>query len=110
MENETLYKRIHMKGNANVILEYFLITEKISERYIGLKCYGVKINKISRYAGGGKTIEMKQINNIFCRFDDAEAFLRCIVKNHVTPIALREVAEDYVVESLERARADAGVV
>lgn len=102
MESETLYNKVHM--NKNTVLEYYLISEDISEDYSGLKSYGVKINKVSRFAGGGKTVDMKQINNIFCRKKDAEEFLDCIVRNLVTPISLRDVAEDYVVESLERAK------
>ena len=102
MESEVLYSRVHM--DKNTVLEYYLIIEDIAEDYPGLKSYGVRINKISRFAGGGKTVEMKQINNIFCRKDDAEGFVECISRNKVTPITLRDVAEDYVIESLERAR------
>jgi hypothetical protein len=104
MEKENLYGKVHMKENADIVLEYYLISEEISEEYSNLKSYGVKINKISRYAGGGKTVEMKQINNIFCRIGDAEEFIKYIMKYQVTPITLRDVAEDYVVESLEKAK------
>lgn len=104
MENLDLYGRVHMKENTRVVLEYYLISEKISENYSDLKSYGVRINKISHYDGGGKTVEMKQINNIFYRRHDAEEFLKCIMKNQVTPVSLRDVAEDYVIESLEKAK------
>ena len=104
MENSDLYGKVHMKENAGVVLEYYLISEKISESYSELKSYGVRINKISHYDGGGKTVEMKQINNIFYRKPDAEEFLKYIMKNQVTPVSLRDVAEDYVIESLERAK------
>ena len=39
--------------------------ESISADYCDLKCYGIKIEKTTVYAGGGKIVESKQINNIF---------------------------------------------
>lgn len=102
MENQILCGRVHMK--KNILLEYFMITEEISVDYTNLKSYGVKIRKTEVNEGGGNVIETKQINNVFYHKEDAEVFLDILMRNSVTPISLLEVTEDYIVESLERAK------
>lgn len=102
MEKQILYGTANMKDN--ILLEYYMITEDISVNYSELESYGVKIVKTEHMPGGGKTVEMKQINNIFYHREDAEIFLDIIMRNTVTPVSLMEVTEDYVAESVERAR------
>lgn len=103
MEKEILYGKVHMKEISDTVLEYYMIIEEISEEFSQLKSYGVKVNKTTYSPGGRKTAEMKQINGIFYRRDDAEEFLDCIMRNTVTPVSLRDVTEDYIVDVLERA-------
>lgn len=104
MNNEILYKSI---DNDNVFLDYFIIPENISSDYCDLKCYGIKIQKTVIYAGGGKIVESKQINNVFYRRRDADEFLEHITASSVQPYDLRKAVENYIVESIDRARRSA---
>jgi hypothetical protein len=104
MENEIFYGQTMLNDRDETELEYFLIPEHISEDYCDLMCYGIKVKKTTYFDGGGKTVESKQINNVFYSHDEAERFIRLILKNSVTPTALRDVVEDYIVESIDRAK------
>ena len=59
------------------------------------------------YAGGGKIVESKQINNIFYRYKDATEFSDTIIKKRVEPQGLRDIVENYIIESIDRARQSA---
>ena len=104
MENEILYGRAALKSTYEMRIEYYLIPEKISQDYTDLMRYGIKIKMTSYFEGGGKVVEMKQINNIFYRLGDAEEFLQLLIRNKVTPVSLRDVVEDYIIESLDKAK------
>lgn len=65
MDNEILYKSLKKESEVYICLDYYIIPESISADYCDLKCYGIKIEKTTVYAGGGKIVESKQINNIF---------------------------------------------
>lgn len=107
MESEMLYKRVNAEEGAEGFIDYYIIPESISEAYCDLKCYGIKIQKTVVYAGGGKTVESKQINNVFYRYDDAQEFMKAITKTCVEPHNLRESVEKYIIESIDRARESA---
>ena len=85
-------------------LRYYIIARSISEEYSDLESYGVRIEKINIYAGGGKTVETKQINNIFYRKSDVEEFIKMIKRCAVTPVSLHEVVDDYIIKTLEEAK------
>ena len=68
MDNEILYKSLKKESEVYICLDYYIIPESISADYCDLKCYGIKIEKTTVYAGGGKIVESKQINNIFYRY------------------------------------------
>ncbi|MCD8180190.1 MAG: DUF6514 family protein [Firmicutes bacterium] len=104
MENEVLYKRIKTEGKALIFLDYYIIPESISADYCDLKCYGIKIQKTIIYAGGGKIVESKQINNVFYRYNDTVDFLNAVIKKKTEPNRLREVMEKYIAESIDRAK------
>lgn len=104
MENELLYGRAELSGKEAAELEYYLIPECISSAYCDLMCYGIKVTKTTYFEGGGKTVESKQINNVFYRKEEAERFLDMIIKGSVTPVTLRDVVEDYITESVGKAR------
>ena len=80
MNDEILYKRISQDGRTLIFLDYYIIPENISADYCDLKCYGIKIEKTSVYEGRGKTVESRQINNVFYRLCDAEEFMLYIIK------------------------------
>lgn len=105
MDIELLYKSI--TAGDNIFLDYFIIPESISADYCDLKCYGIKIQKTTIYEGGGKIVESNQINNVFYRSKDANDFLDHIVTKKVLPFNLRTEVENYIVESIDRAKRSA---
>lgn len=107
MESEILYKSVNAGEGEGGFIDYYIIPESISEAYCDLKCYGIKIQKTVVYAGGGKTVESKQINNVFYRYDDAREFMDVITPKGVEPHNLRETVEKYIIESIDRARKSA---
>ena len=56
MDNEILYKSLKKESEVYICLDYYIIPESISADYCDLKCYGVKIEKTTVYAGGGKIL------------------------------------------------------
>ena len=96
MDNEILYKSLKKESEVYICLDYYIIPESISADYCDLKCYGIKIEKTTVYAGGGKIVESKQINNIFYRY-----------KKRIEPQGLRDIVENYIIESIDRARQSA---
>ena len=107
MEDEILYGRATLQNGYEMRIEYYLIPEKISQDYTDLMRYGVKIKMTSLFDGGGRAEEIKQITNVFYRLSDAEDFIRLLIRNKVTPVSLRDVVEDYIIESLDKAKAPA---
>ena len=104
MYSEILYKRICTGCEENAYLEYYIIPESISAAYCDLKCYGIKVVKVTVYEGGGKVIDMKQINNVFYREKDAAEFAESAAVNEVEPDKLRRFMENYILEGLDRAK------
>ena len=100
MENIIFYGRKQEKGKQELILDYYMIEEEIGSDYIDMSSYGVRVVCTSIYPGGGKTIEMKQLNNIFYKYVDADVFIRKIMESSVGPATLREVVDDYITESV----------
>lgn len=107
MDNEILYESLKKEDGGFVFLDYYIIPENISADYCDLKCYGIKIQKTIIYEGGGKTVESRQINNVFYRYSDVEDFLDNIVKKRTEPCNLREAVEKYIIESIDRAKKSA---
>ncbi len=104
MDNEVLYESVKTEESVLIFLDYYIIPENISADYCDLKCYGIKIQKTIIYAGGGKIVESKQINNVFYRYNDVVEFLNAIIKKKTEPNKLREVEKNYIAESVDRAR------
>lgn len=105
MNDEIFYGREEIRTVNNMALDYYMIRESICDDYCNLMRYGVKIIKTTKSPGGGKTVELKQINNIFYREADADEFLKLIMRNKVTPVTLMDVVEDYIIDSLDRTSA-----
>ncbi len=97
MENIIFYGR---KQDEELTLDYYMIEEEIGGSYIDMSGYGVRIVETKIYAGGGKTVEMKQLNNIFYKYVDADIFIRRIMKNGVKPMTLRESVDEYIEQSV----------
>lgn len=107
MDNETFYERIQTEERPLIFLDYYIITENISADYCDLKCYGIKIQKTAIYEGGGKIVESKQINNIFYRYNDVIEFIKKIISRSTEPSKLRDAVENYIAESIDRAKESA---
>lgn len=104
MESEILYKSIKSEDSGKAYLDYYIIPESISADYCDLKCYGIKIEKTALYEGGGKSIEARQINNVFYREADATDFVTLAYNMKIEPSQLRLFMEKYITESLDRAK------
>ena len=115
MDNEILYKSLKKESEVYICLDYYIIPESISADYCDLKCYGIKIEKTTVYAGGGKIVERRytakiagwEIDNIFYRYKDATEFSDVIIKKRIEPQGLRDIVENYIIESIDRARQSA---
>lgn len=94
VNQEVEEKRYHM------CLEYYLISEDISEDYCNLKRYGVMIKKIATYPDQSKREEVKKINDIFFRLEDAQRFMNFVMKGGVTPIALKDIVENHIAKQM----------
>ncbi len=99
MNDEIHYGKMSIGGSGKTTLDYYLIRESVSD-YCDLIRYGVKVVKTVVECGGGKTVESKQINNIFYREPEADNFIRLIMRNRVTPISLMDVVEDYIIDTI----------
>jgi len=97
MENIIFYGR---KQEQELTLDYYMIEEDIGGDYIDMSSYGVRIEGTRLYPGGGKTVEMKQLNNIFYKYVDADIFIRKIMNSNVTPLILHEVVKEYIAENV----------
>ena len=94
-------KKVSLYGRAELLdmeMEYYIISEDISEKYSDLQSYGIKIVKTKCNEVGGKVSESKEIDNIFYRRDDVEKFADILIRNTVTPMSLMDVVEDYIVD------------
>lgn len=101
MNDEVYYGRKRPETEDDILLDYYMIRESVCDDYCNLIRYGVKVIKTVGYGGGGKTVELKQINNIFYREEEADSFLKLIMRNTVTPMTLMDVVEDYIAASIE---------
>lgn len=87
-----------MVNFMNMELEYYIIPEDISPDNCTLRSYGIRVVKTERSEGGGSVVESKEINNVFYHRSDAQKFVDLIKRNCVTPMALMDVVEDYIVD------------
>lgn len=104
MDGEMLIESVGVLAAPLVHLDYYIIWENISAMYCDLKRYGIKVERISLYEGGGKIIETKQIGNIFYRESDVREFVAEAARHRVEPYGLVKFTERYIARSLDRAR------
>jgi hypothetical protein len=95
----TLNQEVKEK-HYKMCLEYYLISEDISEDYCNLKRYGVMIKKIATYPDCSKREEVKKINDIFFRLEDAREFMDIVMQGGVTPIALKDIVENHIARQM----------
>ena len=100
MNTEIYCGRKEERGDFDIVLDYYIVPQLFREDFSDVVCYGIKVVETSYYDGGGRCVESVQVDNVFCRRDDADAFIKLICNGSVTPVELRDVIEDYVVASL----------
>lgn len=88
----------------DMLLRYYMVVQNIGDESSGLESYGALIEKITTTAGGGKSIESKQINNIFYKRSDIEDFMALIARNKVTPMSLADIVDDCIQMALQSAK------
>ncbi len=103
MENLIFYGRRSERGRYERDVDYYLVEESISEEYTDMLRYGIRIEQAVMYPGGGKTMEMRQLNNVFYRYDEADRFMRALMRETVLPDKLRAYIERYVLQKMEAA-------
>lgn len=100
MENIIFYGRKQESGKREKNIDYYLIEESVREEYTDMIRYGIRIVETMIYPGGSKTIDMKQLNNVFYRYDDADTFMRLLMRENVVPDRLRTYVEKYIMQKM----------
>lgn len=98
MENLIFYGRKSERGRYERDVDYYLVEESISEEYTDMLRYGIRIEQALLYPGGGKTMEMRQLNNVFYSYDEADSFMRMLMSETVLPDSLKTYIEGYVMQ------------
>ena len=100
MNERELYGTIIEKPGSELEYElqlnYYLNKEPVSSDSLNPIRYGITIEKAAVFSSGSVKKEEKTINNIFYRRDDAEKFLKILIRGKVTPVTFAEIAEEYV--------------
>ena len=104
LENLIFYGRRCERGKYERELDYYLVEENISEEYTDMIRYGIRIEQTVLYPGGGKTIDMRQLNNVFYSYDEANAFMRQLMNETAVPESLRNRVESYITHKMRALR------
>lgn len=97
---DTVTVKVDSDTSYDMKLTYFLLTCSVSEEYSDLKVYGVEIDKEALTNGKEAGVEKKMIKNLFFKKTEAMAFLEKICRNRVTPIELKYVIKDHILEQI----------
>lgn len=99
MENVIFYGRKSEKSKKNQTVDYYMIEENIGEPYMGMYRYGIRIVAEQIFDGGGKTIDMKQLNNVFYRYNDADEFMHELMERKAMPNELCTYVDKYIIQN-----------
>ena len=103
MERE-FYKEIIVEADDTVPykmkLTYYLLTDKVSEEYCDLTVYGAEIDKESYRFDGSPEEERKILKDLFFRRNEAESFMKKLVRNKVTPMGLKYAVREHIGEKI----------
>lgn len=103
MERLIFYGSSCDKGSREIQLEYYLVEENVSSQYTDMIRYGIRVIQTVIYPGGGKTVDMKQLNNVFYKREDAEEFMKSIIKKRIVPEGLKRYVENYITTRINEA-------
>lgn len=91
--NVEINNRLERLEYNQIQLEYYKIYN--SEKQNDRKPYGIGV--IKRCSNEIEIdVEKREFNHIFSKENDADNMLELLLKNKVTPIALRDILEDFV--------------
>lgn len=91
--NVEINNRLEGLEYNQIQLEYYKIYN--SEKQNDRKPYGIGV--IKRCSNEKEIdVEKREFNHIFSKENDADNMLELLLKNKVTPIALRDILEDFV--------------
>ena len=102
MENLIFYGRKSERGRYEKDIDYYLVEESISEEYTDMLRYGIRIEQSLLYPGSGKTMEMRQLNNVFYHYDEADSFMRALMKEKVPPDNLKTYIDGYIMQQVSQ--------
>ena len=103
MESLIFYGGSCEKGKQEIQLEYYLVEESVSSQYTDMIRYGIRAVQTVIYPGGGKTVDMKQLNNVFYKREDADEFMKSIIKKRIIPDRLNNYVESYITSRIHDA-------
>ena len=83
----------------NTVINQYIIPCKIHEEYTDLTCQGVCIELISEKYGGRAIHNSIQLDNVFCKYNDAVRFMEYIRANKTKPYELNEVLNKFISET-----------
>lgn len=95
------YKRITITDKGcRQELEYYILTDNVSEEYCDLIVYGAEIDRVITRSSGIIERDKKIIPDLFFVKEEAEEFLRKISDNKTTPVDLKYAVRDYIGKQL----------
>lgn len=81
-----------------ITINQYIIPCKIHEEYTNLTCYGVCIEMINERYGGGTLRSSTQLDNVFCKCQDAVDFMEYIRVHKTKPEDLESALKNFVSE------------
>lgn len=81
-----------------ITINHYILPSKLHEKYSDLTCYGVCVEMINERYGGGTLRSSTQLDNIFCKCQDAIDFMEYIRANKIKPDGLEASLKNFVAE------------
>ena len=81
-----------------ITINQYIIPSKIHEEYTDMTCYGVCIEMINERYGGGTVRSTTQLDNLFCKCQDAVDFMEYIRVHKTKPENLESALKHFVSE------------
>ena len=101
MAKRKLYQKVQVSsegvgGKTNFDLEYYVLEKEVTIDGMCINTYGVEISKLFKGDDGVVYKEYRKVFDIFCTEREAEAVLKKLARNTVTPISLLDVLENLI--------------
>ncbi len=113
MTTNYLYGTYIEKAGDNIpydmTIEYYLTEQPLCCEKSELTRYGVLVRKLASTDGGEPVCTSQAVNDIFYRKEDAERFIKILIREKVTPATFREITEEFVTDRLDFSGLDYGL-